>query len=341
MTAQLDHWVSTDHDPTSYSEAMRHPTLIAAQPASDSGGDHDVPDIDELAVAQVAEDGMRLRLRGADRDEAVRRMHGRVDIDLIAWRLYTTARTVQRVAHPTRACLRSRRPDPRLPAHPPSRGGPHAAHRSPVGSQRRDRAGPEPSARHRCHRRHYRPSPIPGRSPDMTTSLTAAPPSLDAALRAGLRWIYATEQPADAVVERRGAQITTAERSLRFVPISASGNPLIVVDLLNVHWGIGGFSPALNALPTNELPSLATQLAPMGIPACALHYHGITGTIVLDAPAHPSLIEAVRRYNRGCPRHDTQLCEAPIRDGGKSCSWHADGHRRANWPTIQHPWDRT
>jgi hypothetical protein len=46
---------------------------------------------------------------------------------------------------------------------------------------------------------------------------------------------------------------------LRFVPINSSGNPLIVVDLLDVHWGIGSFSPPLNALPPDELPSLATE----------------------------------------------------------------------------------
>ncbi|MDO2394760.1 hypothetical protein QRB38_13165 [Mycobacterium avium subsp. hominissuis] len=55
------------------------------------------PEIDELAITQVAVDGMRMHLRGRDRDEAIRRMHGRIDIDIIAWRLYTTPRTVQRV----------------------------------------------------------------------------------------------------------------------------------------------------------------------------------------------------------------------------------------------------
>ena len=87
----------------------------------------------------------------------------------------------------------------------------------------------------------------------MTTIIAPAPPTLDAALRAGLRWLYATEQPPDALVERRGAKITTAQRSLRFVPASSSGNPLLVVDLLDVHWGIGSFSPPLNALPPDEL----------------------------------------------------------------------------------------
>ena len=171
----------------------------------------------------------------------------------------------------------------------------------------------------------------------MTTILTPVPATLESALRAGLRWLYATEQPSDALVERRGAKITTAERALRFVPLSVDGNPLIVVDLLTVHWGIGEFSPPLNALPADELPTLARELAELDIPTSALQYHGITGTITLDAPAHPSLQEAVRRYDRGCPWHQTQVCEAPVRDGGKACPWHADGHRLAIWPTITTP----
>ncbi|MDO3101097.1 hypothetical protein P5V93_23550 [Mycobacteroides abscessus subsp. abscessus] len=44
-------------------------------------------DVDWTAVLQVADDGMRLSLRGVDRREAIRRMAGRIDEDLIAWRL--------------------------------------------------------------------------------------------------------------------------------------------------------------------------------------------------------------------------------------------------------------
>jgi hypothetical protein len=38
-----------------------------------------------------------------------------------------------------------------------------------------------------------------------------------------------------ALIERRGARIATGQRVLRFVPISAKGNPLIVVDLLDMR----------------------------------------------------------------------------------------------------------
>lgn len=68
--------------------------------------------IDELAITQVAVDGMRMHLRGRDRDEAIRRMHGRIDVDIIAWRLYTTTRTVQRVMARTRQPATNYQPQP-------------------------------------------------------------------------------------------------------------------------------------------------------------------------------------------------------------------------------------
>lgn len=54
--------------------------------------------LDELAITQVAADGMRLHLRPAERAEAVRRMYGRIDPDIIAWRLHITNRSVIRIA---------------------------------------------------------------------------------------------------------------------------------------------------------------------------------------------------------------------------------------------------
>lgn len=92
-----DPWAISNHDEAQALPA--HTEIAHQQPCRDQKSELDrVPEIDVLAVAQVAHDGLRLRLRGADRDEALRRMHGRVELDLIAWRLYTTTRTVQRVA---------------------------------------------------------------------------------------------------------------------------------------------------------------------------------------------------------------------------------------------------
>lgn len=54
-------------------------------------------EIDWVTVLQVANDGARLALRGIERREAVRRMIGRVDVDLMAWRLRTTTAAVENV----------------------------------------------------------------------------------------------------------------------------------------------------------------------------------------------------------------------------------------------------
>ena len=88
MSAIIDPWAISERD-----EAQALPSYAAGKKSHDQEAE-----LDELAVVQVAADGLRLRLRGAERDEAVRRMHGRVELHLIAWRLYTTTRTVHRVA---------------------------------------------------------------------------------------------------------------------------------------------------------------------------------------------------------------------------------------------------
>ncbi|GAB4955591.1 MULTISPECIES: hypothetical protein [Mycobacterium avium complex (MAC)] len=89
MTTGIDPWAITGHD-----EAQ----AMTAYPDADQQSHQQESELDELAVVQVVDDGLRLPLRGADRDEAVRRMHGRIEVHLIAWRLHTTTRTVHRVA---------------------------------------------------------------------------------------------------------------------------------------------------------------------------------------------------------------------------------------------------
>ncbi len=93
MSTVTDPWVITDRD-----EAQALPSPAGEGRHTREAQQDNVSDIDELAIIQVAHDGQRLRLRRPERDEAIRRMHGRVELDLIAWRLYTTTRTVHRVA---------------------------------------------------------------------------------------------------------------------------------------------------------------------------------------------------------------------------------------------------
>ena len=163
-------------------------------------------------------------------------------------------------------------------------------------------------------------------------TITAEPLSIPAGLCAGLRWLYGTVQPDDALVEPRGVCLAVGGRRLRFVPVASAGTPLIVVDTDVARWGAGPISPALNTLPPTELPCLAAELAALGIPAGRHRYHSLTGAIALDVPAHRSLRAAVARYARGCPRHHSATCAAPTGEGGHSCAWRAAGRRAAIWP---------
>lgn len=72
--------------------------VCAALPAaSPRACRHVRTEIDWVTVLQVANDGARLALHGPERREAVRRMIGRVDVDLMAWRLRTTTAAVEGV----------------------------------------------------------------------------------------------------------------------------------------------------------------------------------------------------------------------------------------------------
>ncbi|BBC69098.1 hypothetical protein MML61_27520 (plasmid) [Mycobacterium marinum] len=89
MTSVIDPWAINNHD-----EAQALTPYTAPGERSHCRE----AEVAQLAVLQVADDRLRVRLRGAERDEAVRRMYGRVELHLIAWRLYTTTRTVRRIA---------------------------------------------------------------------------------------------------------------------------------------------------------------------------------------------------------------------------------------------------
>ncbi|MBN7374116.1 hypothetical protein [Mycobacteroides abscessus] len=75
-----------------------HGAVCAALPAaSPRSRRRTQTEIDWVTVLQVANDGARLALRGLEQREAVRRMIGRIDIDLMAWRLRTTPDAVAHV----------------------------------------------------------------------------------------------------------------------------------------------------------------------------------------------------------------------------------------------------
>ncbi|OBJ52292.1 hypothetical protein [Mycobacterium sp. 1423905.2] len=146
MSTGNDPWATTDDD-----EAQAFSTDSELSPRPRAHDRVPVRDIDELAVIQVAHDGLRLPLRGADRDEAIRRMHRRVEPELIAWRLHTTTRAVQRVA--ARLGLTEHRHSTRreLTTAAALTGRVHP--RGPGRSHHQGLAGPHFSAAHQGHRR--------------------------------------------------------------------------------------------------------------------------------------------------------------------------------------------
>ena len=166
----------------------------------------------------------------------------------------------------------------------------------------------------------------------MTTTLARA--SLDAALSAGLRWLYLTEQSDDALVEHVGARIAAVGRHLGFRPTAADGHPLIVVDADLPRWATTTTHRPANPLTDDELATIADELTDVGVHPGEWHCHTITSTIVLGTPAHHSLRAAVARYANGCPYHHDLVCDAPIKDGGQACPWHTRGHQAAIWPTL-------
>jgi hypothetical protein len=102
---------------------------------------------------------------------------------------------------------------------------------------------------------------------DSAMTVSAERLSIEDGLCAGLRWLYGTVQPDNALVDCRGACLTVTGRRLRFLPVSTAGTPLIVVDADFLRWGVDTTSVALNTLPGNELPCLTRQLAGAGHPA--------------------------------------------------------------------------
>ncbi len=166
----------------------------------------------------------------------------------------------------------------------------------------------------------------------MTGSLARA--SLEAALWAGLRWLYLTEQNDDALVEHRGARIDAVGRHLRFLPTAADGTPLIVVEA-GAHRGESAqHAMAASDLKAVEFSTITSELIAAGAHPGPWHCHTITSTIELGTPAHPTLRAAVARYAAGCPYHHDLVCDAPIKDGGQACPWHTRGHQAAIWPKL-------
>ncbi|TMS53368.1 hypothetical protein [Mycobacterium sp. DBP42] len=154
-------------------------------------------------------------------------------------------------------------------------------------------------------------------------------------LRQGLRWLYDTAQPAEAVIDGRVAstRLASVNRVIRLVPLGWAWKPGIVVEVAHVHWGLGTNGP-LNPLSSSEVTLLADELEQLGADIADIRCPttSLSGTIALLRPAHPTLRAAVARFAAGCPVHHSRICGRGENRGGHNCRWATDGQRGVIWP---------
>lgn len=161
----------------------------------------------------------------------------------------------------------------------------------------------------------------------MTDDLEQLRPTLEA----GLVWLYDTEQPEDALVQHHGVALpAVGDRWLKFCPQGSAGRPTIVIDVACVQWG-GPYEPPKNPLAQGEPEQLASMIKRSPIARTWNGHPGITGSIALTHPAHPSLLAAVDRYRVRCPEHGSVFC---ARTHG--CRWFRDGDAKVVAPRDPH-----
>lgn len=153
-------------------------------------------------------------------------------------------------------------------------------------------------------------------------------------LRAGLAWLYDTEQPGDAVLQHHGLGVpggTVDNRSFTFVPVGWRRHVVVVVNVVKVEWGEQYGEGPRNPLGRDELTEITAELARLGAEVVTTWngHPGVTGSLALSRPAHPTLGVAVDRYLKGCPTHLTTLCGS-----GWSCTWYSDGFAKVVRPSA-------
>ena len=145
---------------------------------------------------------------------------------------------------------------------------------------------------------------------------STATPSLDSVLTTGLNWLYDTVQPDDAHTSHHGIVLglLAANRIYGFCPTGAKNLPVVVVDVAKPEHR--DYLPPANPLAPDELSDLAQELERRGFTVRTTWngHPGITGSVGLTRPAHPTLVAAVQRYHRGCTVHPKRSvfcdCEA-------------------------------
>lgn len=160
-----------------------------------------------------------------------------------------------------------------------------------------------------------------------------------ATLRAGLAWLYDTEQPDGAITQHHGRSTSTGDWRLGFCPLGADDLPVVWVEVATpVYRTIGDDRLLTNPLGPHAMKQISDALAQLGHPVTKTwngESHMTTGSCGMRDPAHPTLLAAVQRYHAGCPTHKSLFCGNPCSDGGQDCPWYRDGEAKLitpEWP---------
>lgn len=182
-----------------------------------------------------------------------------------------------------------------------------------------------------CHTLQELTDLILGDQPPPGPTPTPGPTTLTQALEAGVHWLHHTRQPVDALINHHGVPLPTTidNRKIRCIP-THNGKALITIDVARLRWiNNGDQLHPTDQIGPNELADLTDLLDQAGAPvAHTLNgYPTITGTLVLKHPAHPTLVAAAHRYQKGCPTHPTKGTWCP-------CGWYTRGRARIIPPYL-------
>jgi len=162
-------------------------------------------------------------------------------------------------------------------------------------------------------------------------------------LDVGLRWLYETEQRPGAMDHHHGTRspVVAGMRIFTFTPVGYAGLPVIVYDVARPVFDDSN-GMLINPLGGHDervwLISVINDLGRKT--AISWNGDGITGSIGLGEPAHPTLRAAISLYAQGCP---TRKC--PMRRS-TLCSkhqWFTPGNaqmRYPKWPDLLDPGPR-
>lgn len=152
-------------------------------------------------------------------------------------------------------------------------------------------------------------------------------------LRAGMDWLYRTEQtdPASIVSHHGIGSPAVDGRSFVFVPsgFHPVDAPVVVVSVADPRYeGPLSQRVLVNPLQPGEMAVVEAQLREWGHEIHSswngLHEHGSVG---LATPAHPSLLAALARNRKGCPHHPKEIL----------CDWDGCPWYRTHTAKLQRP----